>query len=319
MKRLFFHFLVSLLVGFTFLAIPRAVRAQNLPTAPHIQVRLISSVTGAGRPKTITAGVEMKLPPGWDTYWRTPGETGLPPVFDWQGSQNLRSAKVLWPAPTRYVSFGIQYFGYSDDVVFPIMVVPRTSGAAVGLHLNLHFLVCKGICVPQQRTLTLEIPAGEAKTNVNKPLLAAALKNIPSDAGRNMFSIKRVWLARSGKKVFFHAEGHVRTAPKQHADLFIETQSGVSFGKPRFTYNSRTQKLEMRAPLRTGNTIRELERKLNGTPVTLTYVSGNTAYERHVPFSDMQRIHTLHVNLKILLYALLGVLVVGVIVLKIKK
>ena len=54
------------------------------------------------------AAVEIRLAPGWHTYWRVPGEAGIPPRFDWSGSQNLAAVAYEWPRPEIIVSYGIE-------------------------------------------------------------------------------------------------------------------------------------------------------------------------------------------------------------------
>ena len=61
---------------------------------------------------------------GWKTYWRMPGDAGIPPQFDWSGSQNVKSVEVLWPAPQRFIDSGGETVGYKDRVVFPLRIVP---------------------------------------------------------------------------------------------------------------------------------------------------------------------------------------------------
>ncbi|MBU6474752.1 MAG: thioredoxin family protein [Alphaproteobacteria bacterium] len=317
-----FRFFAPLLAALLFMT-PAPVRAQTAQaaTAPRLQAQLIAAVTGTGDLKTIQAGVEIKLAQGWHTYWRTPGETGLAPAFDWAGSQNLRSADILWPAPTRYDSFGIQDFGYKNAVVFPVTVTPRQPGDAVVLHLKLNVLVCKELCVPAQQTLTLKIPAGEAEVSAEQPLLAAALKEIPSQAGNGAFSVSNVWLDDSGKKLSFHAYGHAAAPPAADADLFIESKSGASFGAPRFAYNPATQELEITAPVRGGGALSSLESALDGTDVTLTYKSNGAAWQRSVTFGGAHPAHrvmenllqgaAMHLDPAILLFAFLGGLILN--------
>ena len=72
----------------------------------------------------LRAGVEIRLKAGWHTYWRYPGDAGVPPKFDFGASQNLRRAVVLWPAPQRIMEAGGSTLGFSSDVIFPIRVEP---------------------------------------------------------------------------------------------------------------------------------------------------------------------------------------------------
>src|SRR5436309_312013 len=74
------------------------------------------------------AGVELQLPEGWKTYWRTPGDAGgVPPTFDWSKSDNLASVKVLYPAPKRFSDRAGDTVGYKGTVVFPVEVIPKDA------------------------------------------------------------------------------------------------------------------------------------------------------------------------------------------------
>lgn len=85
-----------------------------------LTARLVSVEDGvAPNAKTLSLGLDLKLGKGWKAYWRSPGEVGLPPEIDWSGSENLASAELLWPAPTRFTAFGIENFGYSKHVLLP--------------------------------------------------------------------------------------------------------------------------------------------------------------------------------------------------------
>ena len=90
-------------------------------------------IAGSAKPgaKTLRAGVELKLEPGWHTYWRYPGDSGLPPRFDFSGSQNLAAAKVLYPAPHLYTDETGNTLGYKDHVIFPVRVTPKQPGQPV--------------------------------------------------------------------------------------------------------------------------------------------------------------------------------------------
>ncbi|MEO1307435.1 MAG: protein-disulfide reductase DsbD domain-containing protein, partial [Pseudomonadota bacterium] len=79
------------------------------------------------------SGLHLKLAPGWKTYWRSPGDAGIPPDFSWRGSENLRAVKIHWPAPSVYSSYGLRTVGYDGEVILPISVVPRNASQPVRL------------------------------------------------------------------------------------------------------------------------------------------------------------------------------------------
>jgi DsbC/DsbD-like thiol-disulfide interchange protein len=92
------------------------------------------------------AGIEIRLGPGWHTYWRAPGSGGIAPTFDWSGSENLASAATDWPRPDLFESFGTRSIGYAGRVVLPVRLVPADPSAPLDLDLALDFGVCADIC-----------------------------------------------------------------------------------------------------------------------------------------------------------------------------
>jgi DsbC/DsbD-like thiol-disulfide interchange protein len=124
----------------------------------HSAIRILSG--GAGRGQVQLAGVEMRLKPGFKTYWRSPGDSGVPPVFDWSGSQNLGSITVLWPAPERFSDGAGSSIGYHGEVVFPVHVTAADPKKPVKLALRLDYAVCEQMCIPArgETALTLGLP-----------------------------------------------------------------------------------------------------------------------------------------------------------------
>ena len=126
--------------------------------ANFAKTRLIAGqMEGAAGKTQILAGVQIKLDDGWKTYWRNPGDSGLPPSFNWEGSKNVKDATVLWPVPHRFSDQYGTSIGYSEEVVFPVELTPVRSGEAIELKLKLDYAICKDICVPAQADLDLKL------------------------------------------------------------------------------------------------------------------------------------------------------------------
>ncbi len=123
------------------------------------------------------AGVQIELDPGFKTYWRSPGEAGLPPAFDWSRSANVESVEVLWPAPARFEDPGGIIYGYKGNVLFPVRVRPLDPAKPVSLALKLDYGVCKDICIPAQAELSLRLPKSAAPAL--RSAIDAALARVP--------------------------------------------------------------------------------------------------------------------------------------------
>ncbi|MDQ0510290.1 protein-disulfide reductase DsbD domain-containing protein [Ancylobacter amanitiformis] len=144
-------------------------------TAPNgTAVRLLA---GPRDGEIVTGGVQIRLGAGWKTYWRYPGDSGVPPHFDWSGSDNVARVDILWPAPVRFDDGGSFSIGYKKDVTLPFRVTPRDPGKPVDLRLTLDFAVCAKICQPATAEVALALPADGAPST--PPDLAAALSTVP--------------------------------------------------------------------------------------------------------------------------------------------
>ncbi|MFT3973079.1 MAG: protein-disulfide reductase DsbD family protein [Amaricoccus sp.] len=106
---------------------------------------------------TRVAAIEIALAPGWHTYWRVPGEAGIPPSFDWSGSRNLAAVSYEWPRPEVFDTEGMQTFGYERRLVLPVRLHPADPGAPMQVALDADIGVCSDICMAAQATAALQL------------------------------------------------------------------------------------------------------------------------------------------------------------------
>lgn len=139
-------------------------------------IRLVGGSLPAGQTTPMRAGLEIRLKPGWHTYWRYPGDAGVPPRFDFAGSQNVKAVEILWPAPQRIPEEGMVAIGYTGDVMLPIAIVPQDVSKPVLLHLKLDYAVCEKLCVPAEGKAELLLTGGPSSQDA---ALAAAAARIP--------------------------------------------------------------------------------------------------------------------------------------------
>lgn len=197
-------------------AVPAFAGVESAWSAPSgTAVRLLA---GARDGTSLTGGVEIRLSPGWKTYWRYPGDSGVPPRFDWSGSTNLGSIEMLWPVPIRFDDGDGNFsIGYKKDVVIPFRVTPKDASQPVELRLTLDFAVCEKICQPANAALNLNVPAEGAAPSPAS--LTAAQDSVPRlvgmDAG-GALGIDRAGLADGQIRI------EARVANPAKADLFVE-------------------------------------------------------------------------------------------------
>ncbi len=153
-------------------------------------IRLISGSNKSGG-APLRAGVQIKLQPGWKTYWRYPGDSGVPPRFDFSGSENLKSAKVLYPAPHLFRDDAGNSLGYKDDVIFPVLASPQQPGKPVTLRLKLDYAICEKLCIPAEGRAELTLGSGASS---NETALAAAEARVPKPVSPESagLSVRRV-------------------------------------------------------------------------------------------------------------------------------
>jgi DsbC/DsbD-like thiol-disulfide interchange protein len=153
-------------------------------------VRLIAaSAASEGGAVTLRAGIEIKLDKGWKTYWRYPGDSGVPPRFDFTRSQNVRSVAVKWPAPTRFSDEGGQSIGYKDHVILPLTIMPADASKPVLLRLDLDYAICEKLCVPAEAKAELALTRNRTS---NDAALAAAEARVPKPAALGALSTPAV-------------------------------------------------------------------------------------------------------------------------------
>ena len=128
---------------------------------------------------TRVAAVRLTLAPGWKTYWRSPGDAGIPPHFDWSESDNLRGVGITWPTPEVFLTAGMRTIGYSGDVILPIALAPHHADDPISLRATISLGVCSDICVPHQMALETVLQGDSAKP---VPMIAAALAERPYSA-----------------------------------------------------------------------------------------------------------------------------------------
>lgn len=125
------------------------------------------------------AALRLRLAPQWKTYWRAPGDAGIPPVFDWTGSQNLGDIKMHWPRPEVFISNGMRSIGYHDELILPIEVTAITADQPVMLNATIDLGVCRDICMPASLTVTADLSA-TGTSSLHDPIIVAALQSQPT-------------------------------------------------------------------------------------------------------------------------------------------
>lgn len=220
------------------------------------------------------AGLEIVMADGWKTYWRMPGDSGVPPAFDWAGSANVASAKVLYPAPIRMPEADGAAIGYKQSVLLPIEVTPQDPSKPIVLKLALEFGVCREICIPATASFDLSVPAVPA--GAPAPQIAAALERVPrpqQSRRKGDPDLKRVAVSGDGQSPKLTIEASF-TGPAADADVFIEAPEGLYVPMPKRVTTDAAGVVRFETDLS-----RHLAQDLKGKTLTFTLVSEAGATE----------------------------------------
>jgi DsbC/DsbD-like thiol-disulfide interchange protein len=207
-------------IGLAILTTSMAIEARAQDASPwqrsdHAAVRLLA---GSRSGSVLLGGVAMQIQQGWKTYWRNPGDSGVPPRFDFSKSDNVEAVTVLWPAPTKFDDgAGGHSLGYHNQIVLPLRIVAKNADRPVTLRADINYAVCEKICIPVEANTELSF-ASVASTEDGA--LSAALDTVPKPASigdPNPLTIRDV--KREGKSTVLV---DVAAPDGKEVNLFVE-------------------------------------------------------------------------------------------------
>jgi DsbC/DsbD-like thiol-disulfide interchange protein len=182
----------------------------------HSAVRLLA---GSRSGAVLLGGIAFQLQPGWHTYWRNPGDSGVPPRFDFGKSENIEAVTILWPAPMKFADgAGGASLGYQKQVILPLRIIAKNPDRPVMLRADISYAVCEKLCIPVEASAELSFTS---VASTEDSALFAALDTVPKPAtigDPNPLTIRDVKrdgkngvlvdvVASDGKDVSLFAEG----------------------------------------------------------------------------------------------------------------
>lgn len=195
------------------------------------RLRIVSSVDAVGE-GAVSAGLHFQMAPGWKTYWRSPGDAGYPMDLDWSGSRNVASVEVDWPAPHRFSLFGMDTFGYHEEVIFPLRVEAADPAEAVHLVAEVDYLLCENVCIPYKETVSLSLPPGSAGVAPEVFLIDAFRHQVPGDESASGITVEELGLAGEGDALRLEARVSSEKPFASTPDMIVEGPSSAHFGRP---------------------------------------------------------------------------------------
>lgn len=198
-------------------SLPAAAAVGAWTETDTVSARLVATTDENG---AIVGALELQLKPGWKTYWRTPGEGGLPPIFDFSSSWNITGVEVDYPPPHRYNDGYSVTNVYEGRVLFPLRMTSAVANAPGTLHLTLDLGVCEIVCIPMVMDVAVNVRPGEIDPDA-LDLAEEARSLAPTPPVEETFIIDEVTIAEvQGRNIRLRVTAVVPQA--FGAELFVE-------------------------------------------------------------------------------------------------
>lgn len=184
------------------------VRAELMAWAPD----------GAGPGQQIWLGLQLDHQPGWHTYWKNSGDSGLPTVLDWQLPAGVSAGEIAWPTPKKIAIGSLANYGYEKTVLLPVplKVAPSFSASHIDIKLKAAWLVCRKECIPQEGEFSFSLPVKSSTAAQGKAfqdafaatprLLAAGSSQVEVSGNAIKVSLSGLPVALQGKTLAFFPE-----------------------------------------------------------------------------------------------------------------
>jgi thiol:disulfide interchange protein/DsbC/DsbD-like thiol-disulfide interchange protein len=222
----------------------------------YSEAELVAERAGIAPGETLWVGLRLKHRPHWHSYWRNPGDSGLPTELAWTLPAGWAAGAILWPVPQRIPIEPLVNYGYEGEFVLPVALTAPSNarpGETIELKAAANWLTCEKICVPEEAELTLALPVSQAPAAADARwagLFEAARQAQPranpwpvslsgsADRLRLQVGASGLDVARFSEIYFFAADGnalHHAAAQPVKADgsgLVLELERGIDKGKP---------------------------------------------------------------------------------------
>ena len=211
-------------------------RAQGPATARHTKVSLVAETDSVLAGRQLTVGIRLQMEPGWHTYWRNPGDSGLPTRVKWTLPAGFEAGELRWPYPARFATPPLVSFGYEHEVLLPVeMRVPTAlAGREVRLAAQVAWLECQEVCLPGKAEVSLTLLVRAGGPGPEAAAFADARKRLPTADPAWRFSAQP-----SGEAIAisFRAPGR---AALTNAYFYATTPHVLDYVKPQALERTKT-------------------------------------------------------------------------------
>jgi DsbC/DsbD-like thiol-disulfide interchange protein len=222
--------------GAAALLLASAASAFAAPAAAsrHVQAELVSEVESIQPGRPFWLGLHLKMEPGWHTYWKNPGDSGLPTRLTWKLPDGFEADPIEWPYPKPFSQGPVTSYGYERDVLLPVRVTSRASltpGQPVTLAARADWLECREQCLPGRAEVRVTLPVA-----ADAPRPVGALAAVFAQTRRRLPAVPAGWMfeaADNGTGLQLHLRPPKTWGPIEQAYFFSEQAQVVDYAAPQ--------------------------------------------------------------------------------------
>ncbi|HMJ98089.1 MAG TPA: protein-disulfide reductase DsbD domain-containing protein [Reyranella sp.] len=178
MKRLLALLLALLVAGPAF--------GQTVVQTDNVRAELLADAAAVKPGEPFWVGLRQTIRPKWHTYWKNPGESGLPTEIKWTLPQGVKADPIVWPAPHLYDIGGVINYGFQNEAMLLVRITPPADlgGASLKLAAEANWLVCEDVCIPEDGKFELSLPIAAAATPAapaTRAIFDKARQSVPAE------------------------------------------------------------------------------------------------------------------------------------------
>ena len=229
-----------------------AARAQIYQGRELVQAKLLADVSAVVPGKPFTAGLLLHMVPNWHTYWKFPGDAGIPTEIKWNLPDGWKVGEIRWPIPLKLNEPGdIQIYGYHDEVLLLQEVTPPASlsSSTIQLAAEASWLVCEKICIPGSANLKLDLAVAAQNNAANADIFSRYRQSLPQSWPGS--EVARATWQRNGGELLLTVES-AALANYPAADFFPLPEANVVVAHPK-TERTGDGKIIFRVPIETAD------------------------------------------------------------------
>jgi len=281
--KLAVRLVASAIACLSIFALASQVQGQTYEGKQLVKAELLADTNAVAPSKPFTVGLLLRMAPGWHTYWKFPGDAGLPTELKWKLPEGWKIGEIQWPIPLKTTDPGdIQTYGYQDEVLLMQEITPPASinDSAVKLAADATWLVCEKICIPGNASLQLELPRSATSVPADAEIFARYRRLLPRD-----------WPGAKGATANWkRAESNLRLNVKSatlanypNVDFYPFPQGDTVVGHPQLVSRSGNE-IVFRVPLESAS--KDLS-SIQGLVVFAQRADGNERAAWQIPSSAM--------------------------------